>query len=542
MKIDLWSRRMFLQGAGKTLLAIPFLPSLAPRAHAQTAGAIKRYIAILSSFEPGHASVWLPNSGTSFSNLIQPNRILAGVNGHHNVRWQSLREFAPNTTSILAPLYGSDLNPYLDSMNIMRSLDMGTYFGHDGAHILGSSVGNDLRGNLPVTPTIDHVLNDNRTFNPAGRPQIFCGERRMGTNFASYARSGTGAAPGTWAGDSLQGLYNTVFNNGGFPQTGQTAAHPRRNILSRVLEDYNRVMNSRYTSAQDRLTLTNAMDKFSDIQRGLASSTVGQCSHSGLSKAGDLNQYSLNATVGRAIADMITAAIICDAARSFTIGAGTFHGLFDGYEFTHAETPHNSHEPFRVVGGKTNWQRQGERSQLVFRYIVAPLLQNLSATDPSNGRSYLYNSLIHCGYESGQQHDHMSQPTILFGNAGGGLTSGNYIDYADRSKPALAESSAAGFSVTPGAANFDNNYAGVSYNRLLVTILQAFGLQPADYENNALNNHVYGRNDIGSQNTNLSNIGGYGLAVGSILGNDPWGVTNLRRYDLNQFRYRLPMP
>ena len=112
MKFNRSTRRMFLQGSGGALVSIPFLSSLLPHeAWAQSTGTpIKRFISVRSSYDMGHNSSWLPNSSGVVSNLVQPNQVVAGVNGHHNVRWQNLRDFAPTNSSVLAPYYGSSVS------------------------------------------------------------------------------------------------------------------------------------------------------------------------------------------------------------------------------------------------------------------------------------------------------------------------------------------------------------------------------------------------------------------------------------------------
>src|SRR5258708_6176580 len=75
MKYNPISRRMFLQGAGSTMLAIPFLPSMLPRsAWGQTIVPPKRFISVVSEYDIGHNSNWYPNLGTNYWDLQQPNR------------------------------------------------------------------------------------------------------------------------------------------------------------------------------------------------------------------------------------------------------------------------------------------------------------------------------------------------------------------------------------------------------------------------------------------------------------------------------------
>ena len=102
MKFNRLTRRMFLQGSGGALVSIPFLTSLLPReTWAQSAGTpIRRFIYVKSPYELGHHASWLPMIGAT-ANLGQPSQVLAGTNGHHSVRWQNLRDFAPTNSSKL---------------------------------------------------------------------------------------------------------------------------------------------------------------------------------------------------------------------------------------------------------------------------------------------------------------------------------------------------------------------------------------------------------------------------------------------------------
>lgn len=567
MKYNPISRRMFLQGSSGTMLAIPFLTSLLPRElWAAPPGTIKRFISIIGHSDLGHHSGWLPNTSGNINNLVQPNRIFNPGNGQKPVRWQPLREFAPTNTSVLAPIYGSAFSPYLNSMSIMRGLDLTDFRGHDSSCRLGGLGGAEgaIVANMRKIPTIDHVINNNRTFNPKGSPVIYAGEQRVAGGGWSYSFvAPNSATPATHLGDSLQEMYNRLFSNGNYPEGGTTSpAHPRRDILTRIMGDYTQVRNSRNISLADRTALDNALDKISDVQRGLAAAvTSGACSHKSLSQSGLIYLSATFPAVGRAVADMITASIMCDSARTFTIGAmvanpggtdyvapgGAVNGVMDGVTFEHDISTHN---PFLVQSGMTMWQRLIRRQTPVMQNLVAPLIQNLSAaTDPSNGQSYLYNSLVFSTFEGSQTHSYMSQPVILFGNAGGDFGAmGNYIDYSDRTT-APSFSGCDGFDDNPASSQFSNNYYGVHYNRLLVNILQAMGIPASEYEGIANNSQLLNRSDLGTLNANLTSVGGYGYPIVYDLSYTEPGGDNfaaLKRfvanYDIKQFRNKLPMP
>ncbi len=556
MKFNRSTRRMFLQGSGGALVSIPFLTSLLPReTWAQTNTTIRRFLYVKSGYEMGHHSCWLPNIG-DITNLGQPNQVAVGVNGHHNVRWQNLRDFAPTNGSVLASYYGSGISPYLESMNILRGLDYVVRYGHGGAQILGGLVLSDGDTTaLQRTQTIDHVINSHPAFNPLGRSVINIGGH-SGDSSQILTAGTINNAPNS--GYDFNSIYNSLFSNGNYPENGQQGiTNPKSNVLTRVLDDYNRLKNSKNISAIDKLALQNAMDKLSDVQNSLTAVATATCSyknfftnHPGVTLGSQVHDTSSELYM-KALADIITAAMMCDTNRVFGIHLGVYGGVHDGLGFDHQIT---SHEPFGIVNGKPNWQRMNQRHSGFFQNFTAKLVQNLSAAiDSSNGKSLLYNSLIYQTTESGQVHGWGSHPGILFGNAGGNLTSGKYIDYSDRAKGSfdgVDTGGEFGFVKTFGSPKFSNNYYGVNYNRLLVTIMQAMGLQSANYENDAINAQLFNKTtianmDIGTQNQNLTSIGGYGHAFPVDINVNSWGrnafLPNLKFYDLKQYRYKLPI-
>ena len=90
--------------------------------------------------------------------------------------------------------------------------------------------------------------------------------------------------------------------------------------------------------------------------------------------------------------------------------------------------------------------------------------------EESIGRTFLDNSVVFWGNELGMNHLNWSVPALLVGGAGGRLQPGRYIDYVDWNQPVK-------FHQEDGPV-----IEGVPHNRLLITLLQAFGLTPADYE------------------------------------------------------------
>jgi hypothetical protein len=175
--------------------------------------------------------------------------------------------------------------------------------------------------------------------------------------------------------------------------------------------------------------------------------------------------------------DLVTAALMCDSTRVVTIGVhkalgpgpdpgdstlvghyhsedasgGTWHGL------AHDWGNENSR---RMLEGINTW---------IAREVFAKLLQKLDVVEAS-GSTLLDNSLVYWGNELGFNHIGYSVPCLLAGSAGGWLAPGRYLDYIDWDGRAF-------FSQEDG-----NVIRGIPHNQFLVSVLQAMGLSPADYE------------------------------------------------------------
>lgn len=548
LKIDNHSRRMFLRGAGNTLLTIPFLPSLLPKqAWGQSAPVIRRYISVHADYDIGHHQNWYPT-------LNQPPNVLRAT-GHHDMHYELLRNYLSSSSQSLSRIFGNSLNPYINQISLLKGLDFMSRISHGNGYILGNLA--DNHGHDPESTrlrqirTVDQVLRDNSRFNPANRDVTVCGTPYADSMSFGYDSNGNIVKKGKIA-EYPDQLYRILFNNGSYPETSGgtvgTPPHAKHDALSRTLESYRQVSNGPQISRDDRTLLENVMDLFSDILRSTSGNqqVVGQCSHSGLDTRNDGNALYSTLTL-RNLANIISAAIMCDATRIVNF---TARGAV-GYSSIHADFhEQHSHRPFGDNGrGQVNHEFIGDVHHLMVRNFIAPLLGNLSgAIDPSNGQNYLYNSLVHYHTEAGQQHGWMCHPTMLAGNAGGNYNPGYYMDYQDRSRGSQEGSDRGGhYDQNPNDPYYHNEYFGFHINRVFVTILQAMGLSPSEYEDNSLNQGF--RNSRSSQlatfNHNISHIGGYGhIGVFPYVNPDsgPTSARNYLNYNFNLFKEPLPMP
>lgn len=550
------NRRMFLKGAGGFTLAIPLLPSLLPRsawAQVQNTG-IKRYFSFALNYDYGHHQNWFP----TLNQL--PNIGMAGTD--QTFRYQALRSFLSTPTSILSPALGRGLNPYLHKANLFRGLNLHSRIAHGWGHLLGNIANTD--GHDPTVtglkrlPTIDQVLAANRNFTPRSNDPLI-----IGSHPYSAMRDQNGQvvrASGSY--HKPHQFFDSLFTSGGNPlpeSGGATQAHPRRDALSRVYDDYTRIRNGRNISSEDVQVLNNAMDRFSDIlTRIAAGTTTAGCSYSGVNVSqsrtdglGSLFDYNPETRTYAfdLYARIMAAAASCDLHRVFDFHMIINDGHFDRHPSEDFHQGH-SHQPWSVIANnanKVNHQYMGEIVRSYVDAFLVPLVTALDSINESNGKTALDNSLVHMTMESSTLHNDNNKPCLMIGSADGALTTGHYIDYSNR---ALGPHQRQG-DLFVGNANdpqFGHDYYGIHYNRSLVTILQAMGLQPQDYEDPEINAFFQNRTDgiLGVHNNNITRVGGYGH-IGSNQ-NPGWPYSNNQQFfnaeyaRMNHHHYKDPMP
>jgi hypothetical protein len=178
---------------------------------------------------------------------------------------------------------------------------------------------------------------------------------------------------------------------------------------------------------------------------------------------------------------LAVAAIKCDLTRIVTLDVykaiGKVAGTDQGFEHSCASCQGNPN-PTDWHRAAHDWDQMDQREKVITinewiaREIVLPVIEKLDVTE-ADGATYLDNSLVFWGNELGMNHLNYSVPTLLAGSLGGHFETGRYIDYIDWNRSVK-------FSQHNGMV-----IEGVPYNRLLVSILQGFGLVPADYERSA---------------------------------------------------------
>lgn len=524
------SRRRFLQGAGGAALALPFLESLRPRGAAAQAVTPPKRLIVLKSFSTQLIKGWYPAfegngyqlhdakyTGSKADGTTLLTQPLVSGKGYTQAPLADLQ-----TTKGISPILGPALNPFLSKLTLIRGLDFLPMVNHNYGGLLGNfsscTAATPCEADkLTDVPTIDQVLAYSTKFYPTA-PGLRSLHLSQGvTDSMSYSDLGIagGAIQQLKARTNPRDAFNDVFGTAA-PTPGTTTPPPGRDklLVDRVYQDYVALKQNARLSAADRQLVDQYVNLVAELQAKLTpkpmtmtctrpAQPASLANNVGLDPTDIKNKWSL-------FLDVVAAAIMCDQTRLITIGlhkalgpgpdasssslvgfyhsedasGGTWHGL--AHDWSNANSR-------RMLQGINAW---------LAAEVFAKLLARLDVPE-ANGKTYLDNSLVYWGNELGFNHIAYSVPCLLAGSAGGFIKAGRYLDYVDWSGRAY-------FSQEDG-----NVIKGVPHNQLLVTILQAMGLAPADYERNG--KPGYGSTDTSGKSADAWPVDYDLTTVGKIL-------------------------
>ncbi len=444
------SRRQFLVGVGGTLLAIPFLPSLLPRAYAAGTNPM-RFIA-LGQDEGRYAPHWYPNAAESSK--------LRAVSGVYNMREMLMRDIVGD----ISPILGAQFNGAMrDKLLLIKGLDIFCKnHGHRLNSILagclapGASNGDEKTGN-----SVDYVLANNLKSNPlAGDPRShlnFRIDNGAEISFRHNAADGTMKPSGSYL--SPLAAFNSIFGNS---TTTQLPSDRKLKVVDQVLESYRRTINSPKLARAEKHLLQEHIDTLNQVQSSAISNQPMACvKPSGM--ADGLDGYSNHAPIDidrvlKQQMDLMVAAIKCGSVNIGTImmtgvnGDNNIFGNLNGVncpgkwhdDYAHGDM--SSAETLAITRRMANF----------FSYFI----NQLNIAEPGTNGTYLDNSLVFWGnaMSDGKSHNYRDMQVITAGSLGGRIKAGKYINYAN-----------------------DQGH-GRTYNAFLVAILQAFGLSEPDYK------------------------------------------------------------
>ncbi len=525
------TRRFFLRGAAGTVLALPFLESLLPRELRAQATVAPRRLIVMKSFSTQLIKEWYPaftgngyvlkNSRYSDSKGDGTTLLTEPIASGQPYTWAPLRDF--ETPNGISGILGPKLNPYLDKLTLIRGLDFLPTVNHNYGGLLGNF--SSCTGATPCTadeladvPTIDQVLAYSSKFYPQAPPQRYLHISQGVVDSMSYSDGGQAGAPieQLKARTNPRDVWNDLFAGVMADPGGGAPAEPNRDALlvDTVLDQYRALRDSPRLSGEDKQKVEQYVSLISELQARLAPRPMMACTPPVESASLENNSGTDPgdiATKWDLYLDLVAAAVMCDRTRVITIGV--HKALGPGPDPNNATLAGHYHSE-DASGGTWHglahdWGNENSRRMLkginawIAAEVFAKLLAKLDVTEVGDS-TVLDNSLVYWGNELGFNHIGYSVPCLLAGSAGGAITPGRYLDYIDWEGRAY-------FSQEDG-----NVIRGIPHNRFLVSVLQAMGLSPADYERG-------GQPGYGSTSTN---------------GKDPtlWATD----YDLGQVGQPLP--
>ncbi len=457
-------RRQFLVGASGAL-AVPFLSSLAS---AQTAAPQRCFFAIRLAHNYHHDFVW-PTA---------PLRAVADPR-------YTIGEL--DLTTVSGPIAPALDSPALLALRSKLTLIDGVHHGvtngpHPNLNLLGAMNDGDsgdvvARVRDAGYDSIDYVLaRSGRIY--AGTPALKLQSYGVGDNSGSpvsslsMERTAAGTVIAGMLRNDPQALFDRLF--AGFNPATPPPQGPTKKawLADRVLGELNQVMQRGRLSRADKDLLQAHVDGLHDVQKTLVSATPApsRCTQAPSLQLSNLTQAQRYEIPVRIMA----AALKCDVTRIATINCnegipGHSNSYTDAHGPTHAlgENPNDA----AARGHMLSWQRFGVG---LFTQVMAEL--ESVVVDANTGRTLLDDSLVYLqnsmgdaageGQLAGGGHPSRFQFTMLGGRAGGALRAGRYLKYRCAS----------------GGRDYIWSQIGPSQNQLLISLMRAFGLAPADWE------------------------------------------------------------
>ncbi len=471
---------MVLRGAAGFTLGMPFLYSLLGRseeARAQALGHAKQFVA----YGTCDGGIWqefmYPGDAVLQDSMPAP----AG----HSVRRGKLSPAIDGDVAALSPVLSANsslLTPSLAAkLNVLRGLDISFYMGHHGGGHLGNFGKSDQGDALPLLPTIDQVLASSEKF--YGDAQGVMGRSlvigREGMSWEGQQGGVTTISPN----NDQKSLFKSIFRAGGAEEPSM-ATKP---IVDLVIEDYRRLpAGNRPWPAADKVRHEEPLARPAGLERKLnvvpavTCGDVKEPAPAG-SKRGNA---SAQAAYVRVFNDIIVAAFACGTSRIATLSTGDAATEYSFSDYTgdwHGDIAHGAFDE-----GASQGDRNDKEQLLVaagrtfFEGVFLDLASKLEAVDVGDGTTLLDHSLLQWTQEAGSEtHTQIEMAVVTAGSAGKFFQTGNYLDY--RQKMATSQNG----KPTPG----------VLYNQYLGSVLQAMGLEPAEF--NVDGNGGYGRLHMG---------------------------------------------
>lgn len=451
------SRRQFLIGAGKTMLALPLLPSLMPvEAFAQSTEAPRRLM--MFWFDHNNLNLMWPQKSSAVTAV--------GTSGAKEVLLRNLGSTSAFSTVLNNARYESLKNA--DQLSIIRGLDASIVFGSShGNFPLAQAMDRNSEG---AYPTIDTVLEASKTLYPDSTPASVRKAIRvdlLGAGGLFYQKVGSSVqvVPG-YNSTGLTKFYNEVFSGltGGTTTPSDNTNQLKSNILNRVFGAYTDFKNSRRISADDKARLDQHMGYISDLQKSLSAAVPP--STPTCTKPNAPGSPVDPAVYNALYLDLLAQAFKCGLTK---VGVMAFEGHDPQWIPGLSGLGTNVHDAMHGGVGNAKQQIAYEVWWRYFTNLIADrFLAPLDVQEANTGKTYIENMLTAMLCAGGLQdlggdnaHMGLDNQQVLIGSMGGRLRSGRYT-------------------LMP-LGNNKWEALNTPYNCFLLTLLQLMGIPQSEY-------------------------------------------------------------
>ncbi|HEX4925438.1 MAG TPA: DUF1552 domain-containing protein [Bdellovibrionales bacterium] len=474
------------------MFAIPFLPSLAEKAYAQTpAKNLKRFVTFYWS-GGGGAPIWFPNVPASLMTTTGTN-----------YKAMRLTDVLTRNGRISDAFRDPRFAKYAPMLNIYRGMDIERFTGHNKLGALaGESDGDRSVDSLPQYPSIDYLISRSPAVyptEPASRLGVL-GVMDSTNNWngpsISFSKTSSGTTsviPPILSPIAAYDYYFKDFVPSGPAGDAALAALKarRKSVLDTVFEDYKRTMASTRLASSEKSVLSSHVEQFRELEKKIDNIKASACASVPTRPTTSLflntpdmvamgyfkNQRDLLPAIDLMI-EISATAMRCQMTNVVTImlDAGNcgfnYMGIGDTHGLSHGRV---SPDPTN----RANAMKQTADMNNLYIGRILNFMDKIDIDDPAAaGERMLDNTLILGTNEFGSVGNHRSWSLPVFTLGGGNrVNTGWYVDY--RGKRAISDNYS---DREIDLANLPVEYFGRDYNSLLIGCMTAMGLTPADWE------------------------------------------------------------
>lgn len=258
-------------------------------------------------------------------------------------------------------------------------------------------------------------------------------------------------------------VYTRLFSGAQEPEIlARRRLRRRQSALDSALEDF-RLLEAKLDS-RDRAKLQQHAQSLRELERRLAisgSQGGGVCQVNEPPLISEVMSESSFDAIARQQIDLLVSALACDQTRVGSLQCSTAVNACR-FSFLEPSVSHEGHSLSHAGDSNEGMQPEWERTLTWYAELFAYLLAQLDAIPEGDG-TLLDNTVVLWGNEisRGNTHDLTDIPFLMAGGAGGTLRTGQYL-----------------------------RYPGIAHNQLLLSIIQAFGIEAEIFGAEHLNNGV----------------------------------------------------